>query len=519
MSFPDRRHDPLAWILPVFTLASLVTATVLIVIEATRSPMWPMDAYHYVSKALGLVTDMTLKTAWSTEVDAKFFPGYSVALAGFSLVCLTQPWFWIVCQVTTHWLCAALLHRVARGLGLDRGLAWVPTLIWVSHPIVLKWIVYPMAEPWAVVCALGAVCAYQSGQRAPRATAALLAGALAGWAISTRVEMIALLFPLIMHCITRRRLPRPRWMALGSMGLLVGLLPLLLWIGAVVWGSSAGHLAYFTETASHGLNPHWWRYIPRGLYEFGRLTSVGTGSEVLDIYLFVVHLGLVVSVVLALGGWLGRWGAAAAALLLLYIAGHTLWHYFYERFLIPTIPLAALLVAAGGRLWLHRTTGPIPAGHTGRRLFALALICFTSVTWLHYASVLMRDHRQHLANAEPWDPIHLVAMVEERTPRGSPVLTDLGPPLAFHLGRPVFFDSGLQDFYEPGIERHRAGEAIVALGIHAVITRLPPEQWLDEAAIPAALRPAFDVVPTGDGVTYFDVDVARLSEWAPRTGL
>jgi hypothetical protein len=502
-SRPDRLH----LILVTLVLATLAMKSILLISWAMGTEAWPMDAHYYVEKAMNLVRGEGLTVRWLEGPEAKFFPGFSVAMAPVWVVCFFQPWFWIAFQVGTLWLCAALLWRVARQIGGDSGFAWVATLVWAAHPIGLKWMAVPMAEGWATAMALGAVCLYQSGVRRPRTSAALVTGILAGFAISTRAEMVSLALLLLLHWGLRRRGPRLRWLVWGGVGLMIGLLPLLLWLVSV-W--AGGRPAYLDEMTRHGLPEQWWRAIRQGVYEFSYLIRVRGEWELVDLWTGILSIGFTFSLVLALGGWLGRWGIGCTVFLLAYLTAHSLWHYHYERFLLPLVPVAALLFAGGGRLWLHRDLGAPPPERRIRRAFALVLMAITSVAWLQYGSTLARDHLDHLIFAERFEHRRLARLIEEQTPEGSVVITDLGPSLAFHLDRPTLFCQGIPDFYERQVEPKDALRTIRERGVHAVATRLTGAEWLAWAEVPPELAGNFRTGRSVSGVTVLLIDPAQL---------
>jgi hypothetical protein len=501
------RRDPLHLTLVTLVLATLAMKTALLISWAIGTETWPLDAYYYVEKAMNLVQGEGLSVCWLEGTEAKFFPGFSMAMAPVWVLCLFQPWFWIVFQVGTLWLCAALLWRLAREIGGDRGFAWVATLIWAAHPLGLKWMAVPMAEGWATAMALGAACVYLSGVRRPRVWAAVATGVLAGLAISTRAEMVSLALALLLHWGLRRRGPRLRWLLWGGLGLAFGLLPVLLWLVGV---SGGGRPAYVEEMARHGLPEQWWRAIRQGVYEFSYLIRVPGDSEFVDLWTGILSIGFTFSLVLALGGWLGRWGIGCAIFLLAYLTAHSLWHYHYERFLLPLVPVAALLWAGGGRMWLHRGLGAPSPERRVRRAFALVLMAITSVAWLQYGSHLSRDHLDHLILAERFEHRRLAMLIEDQTPEGSTVITDLGPSLAFHLDRPTLFCQGIPDFYERQVAPENALRMIRVRGVHAVATHLSGAEWMAWGRIPPEIRGLFRPGQSVSGVTLLLIDPAQL---------
>jgi hypothetical protein len=497
--------------LQILTFVALVAASVLLVREAPRAEVWPMDSYFYLSKAESLARGHGLSVPWAEYGDPKYFPGYSIALALAFIVCGFQAWYWIALQVGVLWVSAALMRRAALGITGLHSLAWGAALVWVTNPMVLKWLTVPLAEGLAVALALGAICVYQSGVRRPRRSAALMAGLLGGFAISTRVEMTALGGALLLHWIVRRRATRSRWLLWGAVGLLLGLSPVIFWILFTHGNPGGPRLSYISEYFEHGPPEKWWHFIHVSLLYMAFLTPVPTGSDLIEQWLLLVFFGLLLAIALGAVGWLGPWGTATVVFLFAYITAHSLWHYFYDRFLVPAVAIAALLWVAGGRRWL---LGPnrSPRGLRWRRAAGLLILTANSAVWLHEGTVLQLDHRMNLARSEPWHPARLAAQIRALTPEGTAVLTDLGPPLAYHLHRPVFFDQGLTDYYEQSFPRSGDAWAIVAFDIHAVATRQTPEDFFAAAAVPAPARRGFHVVSDASNVTLLLVDPKELGQ-------
>jgi hypothetical protein len=504
------RHRSSALFLPGLALVALCGGSALLVWEAVQLTQWPMDSHYYLGKAVSLANGGGFQLPWSGEVDAKFFPGYSVALAPMWWLCAGAPWFWIPFQVLTLWLSAALLWSVAIRVTGQGSVAWVAAAIWASHPVALKWVAVPMAEACATTLALGAAAVYLSGCRAPRVSAALGAGILAGLAVSTRAEMVALALPLALCWLARRRVARPRWIAWGLVGFAVGALPLIAW--QISLATEAGNLRfhYLGEIASHGLPSRPWRALHISVIQFAYLPAIPPSSELVYVWQNILVGAVFLALGLSIAGWLGPWGVGAVITLLVYQAAHAVWHFHYERFSVPMVPLMALLWAAAGRVWLLGQGLHPSRGRPWRRAVAWLIAALTLAAGLLYGADVLRNHRESLHLAEPWDPRLLAGVIEIITPPESPVITDLGPTLAYHLDCPVLFDQGLEDFYAPAFPPEETLSVIVDQGVRAVATRRSREQWFADAHIPAERQEAFRVHSGSSQVTLLLVDLEAL---------
>lgn len=495
---PARPRLPLT---ALWALMMLGVSTALILIEAPRFAVWPLDSYYYLSKAENLMRTGALATPWA-GLDSKFFPGYSVILGPLSL--LSRNGSWIAAMLAALWVSALLIVKIGETLLRSHAAAWAAAALWATHPVMLKWATVPMSEVTAITFALGAVLCALRGIRRPRALWALLAGIFSGMAISTRAEMAALAMPLGLLWISRRRVSRPRWIAWGALGLVAGSAPLILW-GLQLW-QAGRNLHYLGEAASHPIDPQAWRHIHTAVYQVGFLGPVPSGVMAIDAWLLAVSCLTVAALVLAFGGVLGAWAFGAALIFVAYLGAHSLWHYHYERFLVPLLPVAALLLAGAGAWWVEHGT----RWRSLRARVACACLVITTLCWLFYGRVLIRDHRYWLSQGFPSSVAGTAAFVESQTPRGSLVFTDLGPTLAYHLDRSTVFTEAIPDFYPAAFEPEHTLDQIAARRPSAIVTRRSASEWFTAALVPPAARQAFRTVSLQPQGAVLLIDHSRL---------
>jgi len=435
----ETRQSPgkLVWLI---LIGALIVGSGCVVYNSARTPTYPIDSYFYLSKAAALAEGHGLRTNWNDGVDTKYFPGYSIVLA-FSFL-FTESF--IPAQLVSYLLCAILIFRIAKELGLEEIERILIVTAFAANPIVIKWFALPMAEGSALALSLLSVYLFLQFVYRRRYGLLFAACAIGGFAAVTRAEALFLLAVFAMIALPERRdLSAPRLLA----GVAVfALAPLLFW-AQLKFGSSGGsaYVGEFWQSFSlvgslKNLAYNVW--APFGLmHSFGvarGATNLPDSVGLLPAFILAgalwVFLGQGIffcALALSLLGKLGPRAKAAGLLFVIYAVTHSLWHYKYERFMLMAIPLAAIVWAAAVRAISQSER----AQKMGRYGFIVIVQLLIAASGLYLGAQYTRRHRAALQEDTSWlrfrDIASSVNVLNEGS--GAPVLTDLGPHLAYHI--------------------------------------------------------------------------------------
>lgn len=297
---------------------------------AAEHVIYPYDAYYYLGGAKSLATNLTY--SFRNLPQTRYQPGFPI---------LTAPFTWILETARAGTLVAILAwggvgvvtYLIGRRTG-GRAVGVVAAALVTFNPISMKWASVPMAEPvftlFLALEVLGLVLALQEGK--PWLIA--IAGLLAGYAMITRFEGAVFLLLLVVAAfwmLSDAGWKRTRQVLIpAAAALVLFALPILLWY-LRNRGIETRELAYSDElTNNFDVNFH-------------------SAGERLSYYLWSGQKMRPVSLVAYAGMLAGlvRVKREVALMALWFggmVAGHLLWYYTYERFLMGALP--ALAVAA-----------------------------------------------------------------------------------------------------------------------------------------------------------------------------
>ncbi len=187
-------------------------------------------------------------------------------------------------------------------------------------------------------------------------------------------------------------------------------------------------------------------------------------------------------------GRLGPRVRAAALLFLAYALLHSLWYYRYERFMLMSLPLAALVWAAATRaafsfLGAKKATSSL-------LIVTQVAIAASGMYWGNQYSLRHNIALQQDTAYLQFDKI-AAAVNTLNSELKSAVLTDLGPHLAYYLDAHTYMDTDHGNYWRRAFPPESTLEDINNLGIGFVVTQETFEEWLEEHKIPPEARHRF----------------------------
>ncbi len=449
-------------------VAGLVAAVAALFVVPSLYPKFPIDAYYYLEMARNVAAGHGPTVRFEQGVPVKFFPGYPLLLGAASL--------WLPPHVTWPALHAFLLLALfaailwaGRELGIDRTLAWATVALVFAQPVFLKWVTLPYAELLTVLFGVLLVPGLARALREPTWARFLAAGLVAGCALLTRPT--AAFYGVVASFMVMRALGiKQTWTRLFSF-LLGWLGPLALYL---LWRSSAGThpLPYWSEFLHRPPDAPVVNRFSAGLLSFAAVPKVAAGHVWLELALTFCVAIFLMAVILALRGYLGARARGAALLACGFLVCHSFWTYSSERFIVPVLPAAMLVL---GRLleWLTDQTCTADSFPRCRRFFYACAIVLWCLAWWFYTPAVIEDHVRalHQDTGRP----HEMAQLANADAHGGAWI-EIGPEFAYFYKGRTYFDHDEPFFFRR--EKDKEAAIFQELRVQWVVTRTSADEWL-----------------------------------------
>lgn len=298
---------------------------------AAEHVIYPYDAYYYLGGARSLAA--SLSYTFRGFPQTRYQPGFPIVAAPFTWVMETASagilvaiLAWGGVGITTY-----LIGRRAGG----RATGVVAAVLVTFNPIAIKWASVPMAEPVFTLSLALAVLALIAAVQDDKPWLIVIAGLFAGYSMITRFEGVVF-FPLLVVA-GFWMLSDAKWKRLqrvlipATVALSLSLIPILLWYVRNK-GIETNELAYSDELTNN-FDVNFGSAKDRLAY------YLWSGQKVRPVSL-VAYAGMVAGLI--------RMKREVALMVLWFVgmvAGHLLWYYTYERFLMGALPALAVSAA------------------------------------------------------------------------------------------------------------------------------------------------------------------------------
>lgn len=335
-----------------------------------------VDSYYYFARAAELndgVPFTETKINWSDEgVDRKFFPGYPLFLHWFSLGGSPER-VWRSVSILFILIDSVLLGFAFINLGLSFFASCAAVAMFVSHPLVVRWMTMPMAEGSALfyLC-LAAILLPKSETTLKFAYPRfLIACFFGGMAILCRAEA-----SYVAACIglvgVGRIYKKTGWLPVAAAGAVLGIVPFAYWVGSLPPAANGvgSRLHYVNEffdmfslrdvpddSSRGGVIDNFgrsWYHIVRN---FGQIPFVPKEKEnpvLLALWVIILGTAVLVPALDLIGKPARRFAIAFFG----FIVFRSFWYYPYDRFLVTGLPIGFAAMALGAD-WLRERGGVV----------------------------------------------------------------------------------------------------------------------------------------------------------------
>lgn len=470
---------------------SLVLGAFLVYHHAASTPTYTIDSYFYLSKAKQLASGHGLRTTWNDGVDAKYFPGYSIFLAMPFLIGGS----YVTLQMAAYILCVLFVFCIAKELEFDPVERALAATAFAANPIVIKWLSLPMAEGVALALSLLSVILFLRFVRTQTYPLLFAACMVGGIATVTRIEALFLL-PVFGTLAFRDRKTLP-WLPLLAAAVIFVLPLLVYWVKLRTTAHQGpAYLEEFRHTflrfdlVKNFLYNVWvpFGFMHRPWGSFGVAMLVPVAMVAGAVWIALGELVFIGGLVYSIPGRLGSRVRAAALLFLAYALLHSLWYYRYERFMLMSLPLAALVWAAATRA----AFSSLDAKKTTSWLLILAQVAIAA-SGMYWGNQYSVRHKVALQQDTSRLQFHKIADAVNmlNSELRSAVLTDLGPHLAYYLDAHTYLDTDHGNYWRRAFPPESTLEEMSNLGIGFVVTQESFEEWLEEHKIPLEAQHRF----------------------------
>lgn len=372
----NTQRGALAAIAVAATVAATVAGGIVLRVRlAAEHVIYPYDAYYYLGGAKSLATNLTY--SFRNLPQTRYQPGFPIVAAPFTWVMETARAGTLVAILAWGGV-GIVTYLIGRRAG-GRATGAVAAVLVTFNPIATKWASVPMAEPVFTLSLALAVLALITAVQDDKPWWLAIAGLFAGYSMITRFEgavFFALLVVAGFWMLSDAKWKRiRRVLTPAAIALAISVVPILLWYLRNK-GIETKELAYSDEltnnfdvnfqSAKNRLGYYLW-----------------SGQKVQPVSL-VAYAGMVAALI--------RMKREVALMALWFagmVAGHLLWYYTYERFLMGALP--ALAVAAA---WVVVT----PLRRLGRRprlalsVIGCALVIAVVVISVRVGANFTREH-------------------------------------------------------------------------------------------------------------------------------
>lgn len=300
---------------------------------ALEHVIYPYDAYYYLGGARSLATSFTY--SFRNLPQTRYQPGYPIVAAPFTWVMETARAGTLVAILAWGGV-GIVTYLIGRRTG-GRATGVVAAVVVTFNPIATKWASVPMAEPVFTLCLALATLTLVAAFQDCRQWLIPVSGLFAGYSMITRFEGIVFFPMLVAVCFWM--LSDEKWNRLrrllipAAVAVVISVLPILLWYLRNK-GIDTRELAYSDElTNNFDVNFQSAKY---------RLDYYLWSGQKVQAASLVAYAGMVAGlirmkreVVLTVIWFAGM------------VAGHLLWYYTYERFLMGALPALAIAAAWG----------------------------------------------------------------------------------------------------------------------------------------------------------------------------
>lgn len=298
---------------------------------AAEHAIYPYDAYYYLGGARSLANEFAY--SFRGIPQTRYQPGYPIVVAPFTWLTSTDKAGVLVAVLAWGGVGIATYFIGKRAGGRWTGV--VAAILVTFNPISIKWASVPMSESVFTLFLSFAVLALIAALQEKKPSLLVLSGALGGFSIITRVEGAVLLpllaigaFWMLSDCGWRklRRILLPAGTAIVLFGI-----PFLIWY-LRNRGIESKELAYSDELT--------YNLDVSGESAWHRLDYYLWSGQKFRPATLVAYAGMLAGIVrlkreiIIMAAWFGAM-----------VAGHLIWYYVYERFLMGALPALAVSAA------------------------------------------------------------------------------------------------------------------------------------------------------------------------------